>query len=70
MLWGPEKNSAFVSRDVIFDEGSMVQEKSKTEDKAQGGVSDSSLDSQSKEFELSDDPNKSVELEGRLIRFR
>jgi len=29
-------------------------------DKAQGGVLDSSIDSQSKEFEFSDDPNKPI----------
>ena len=40
-LWDPEKRSAFTSRDVIFDEDSMLREKSETEDKAQGGVSDS-----------------------------
>ena len=40
------KKSAFVSKDVIFDEDSMLQTKSKTEDEAQGGVSDSSADSQ------------------------
>ena len=59
-LWDPEKKSAFVSRDVAFDEESMLQEKLKTEDMAQGGASDSSADSLSKEFEFSDDPNKLV----------
>ena len=49
--------SAFVSRD-IFDEDSILQAKSKTEDKAQNGASDSSTVSQRKEFEFSDDPNK------------
>jgi len=34
MLWDPEKKIAFVSRDVVFDEESMLQEKSKTKDKA------------------------------------
>jgi len=38
----------------------QLQEKSKTEDKVQAGVSDSSTDSQRKEFEFSDDPNKPV----------
>ena len=33
-LWDPEKKSFFVSRDVVFDEESMLKEKSKTEDKA------------------------------------
>jgi len=41
-LWDPKKRSAFTSRDVIFDEESMLREKSKTEDKRQGGASDSS----------------------------
>jgi len=31
---------------VIFDEESLLQEKSETEDKAQGGVPDSSADTQ------------------------
>ena len=34
-LWDPEKKSAFTSIDVVFDEDSMLREKSKTEDKAQ-----------------------------------
>ena len=33
MHWDLEKKSAFVSRDVIFDEEFMLQENSKTEDK-------------------------------------
>jgi len=37
ILWDPEKRSAFTSRDVIFDEKSILREKSETEDKAQGG---------------------------------
>ena len=45
---------------MIFDEGSMLQEKSKMEDKAQGEASDSSVNSQSKKFEFLDDPNKSA----------
>jgi len=28
-LWDPEKKSVFVSRDVVFDKKSMLQEKSK-----------------------------------------
>ena len=59
MLWDPKK-SVFVSRDVIFNEESMLQEKSKTEDKVQGGTSNSSADSQSEEFEFLDDLNKLV----------
>ena len=38
----------------------MLHAKSKTEDKAQGGASDSLADSQSKEFEFLYDPNKLV----------
>ena len=50
MLWDPEKKTASVSRDVVFDEELMLmlQEKSKMEDKTQGGASDSSADSQSR----------------------
>jgi len=60
MLWDPEKKSAFVSRDAVFDEESMLQEKSNTNDKMQAGASDSSANSQRKEFEFSDAPNKHV----------
>ena len=35
-LWDPEKRSAFNSKDVIFDEESMLQEKSEKKNKAQG----------------------------------
>ena len=59
-LWDPEKKSTFVSRDVVFDEDSMLQAKSKMEDKAQGGASDNSVDFEIDEFELSDDPIKHV----------
>jgi len=38
----------------------MLQVKSKTEDKAQGGVSDSSTDFQIEEFEFSGDSNKPI----------
>jgi len=38
----------------------MLQEKSKTEDKAQGGSTNNLVDSLSKEFEFLDDPNKPV----------
>ena len=48
---------------MVFDQESMLQEKSKTEDKAQGGASHNSVDSQSKEFEFSDDSNKPVGLD-------
>jgi len=58
-LWDPEKRSAFISRDVVFDENSMLREKSDTEDKAQGGASDSSaVDTQEKGVEFSDSPKK------------
>jgi len=39
-LWDPEKKSAFISRDVVFDEDSILQAKSKMKDKAQGGALD------------------------------
>ena len=49
-FWDPEKKSAFTSRDVVFDENSMLQEKLETEDKAQGEASDSSVaDTQKRE---------------------
>ena len=51
-LWDPEKRSAFTSRYVIFDEKSTLQEKSEAEDKAQGGASDSSADTQEKKVEF------------------
>ena len=41
---------------MVFDEESMLQKKSKTKDKTQSGASNSSTDSQNKEFEFSDDP--------------
>jgi len=62
-LWDPEKNTVFVIRYVVFDENSMLQVKSKTENKAQGGASDSSTDSQREEFEFSDEPIKPVGLD-------
>ena len=38
-LWNPETRSVFTSRDMVFDEKVMLQEKSKTEeDKAEGGA--------------------------------
>jgi len=43
---------------VVFDEESMLQERSETEDNAQGGVPDSSTDSHVKEVEFSDGPKK------------
>ena len=57
-IWDPEKKSAFTSRDVVFDEESILREKSETEDKTQGGASDSSTDTQEKEVELSESPKR------------
>jgi len=65
----PGKKSAFVSRNVIFDQINNLQEKPKTEDKMHGEISDSSADSQSKEFEFSDDDNKPGGSD-ELLRFR
>ena len=59
-LWDPKKKSAFVSGDVIYDEDSMLQVKSKMEDKTHGEASDSSADSQKEELEFLDDPIKPV----------
>jgi len=53
----------FISSDVVFDEESMLYEKSKMEDKAQDWASVCSINSQRKEFEFSDDPNKPVGLD-------
>ena len=63
ILWDPEKRSAFTSRDVIFDEKSMLQEKSETEDKAQGGASNSSADTQEKKVEFLESPKRPEGLE-------
>ena len=57
-LWDPEKRSAFISRDVVFDENSMLREKSEMEDKLQGGALDSSADTQEKGVEFSDSPKR------------
>jgi len=43
---------------VVFDEEPILQEKSETKDKAQGGTPDNSADSQAKEFEFLDAPKK------------
>ena len=43
-FWDPEASRAFTSRDVVFDEESMLQERSETKDKMQGGAPDSSID--------------------------
>ena len=53
-LWDPETRSAFTSRDVVFNEESMLQEKSTTEDKTQDGASDNSVDTQEKRVKFSD----------------
>ena len=45
---------------MVFDEDSMLQAKSKTEDKAQSRASYSSANSEREEFELSNDSNKPV----------
>ena len=50
-LWDPEKRRAFTSRDMVFDKKSMLQEKSYTKDKAQGGAPDSSVDTQEKKVD-------------------
>jgi len=57
-LWDPEKRSALTSSDVIFDEESILQEKSETEDKAQGGVLDSWVDNQEKKVKFSKSPKR------------
>ena len=49
-LWDPEKRSVFTSRDVVFDEESMLREKSEMKDKVQGGASDSLADTQKKKL--------------------
>ena len=67
-LWDPEKMSVFTSKDVLFEEKSVLQEKSKTEDKTQGGASDSSADTQEKKVEFSERPKRSEGSEE--IRFR
>ena len=60
MLWDPKKKRAFVSKDVVFDEDSMLQAKSNMEDNVKGRASDSSANSQREEFEFSDDSNRPV----------
>jgi len=41
---------------VVFDKKSMLREKSETENKAQGGASDSSTNTQEKRVEFSESP--------------
>ena len=50
--------SPFTSRDVIFDEDSMLREKSETEDKVQGGASDRLADNQKKLVKFSENPKR------------
>jgi len=53
-LWDIEKKSVLTNRDVVFDEKSMLQEKSEMVDKAQDGTSDSSTDTPKKDVEFSE----------------
>jgi len=55
-FWDAETRSAFTSRDVVFNEESMLQKKSQTEDKAQGGAPDSSSYTQEKGIEFLENP--------------
>ena len=51
--------STFTSRDVVFDEDSMLQEKLEIEDKTQCGASDSSTaDTQEKGVKFSESPKR------------
>jgi len=59
-LWDPETRSAFNSRDVVFDEESMLQG-SKTDVKSQDGAPVSSADSQTESVEFSEISDTSVE---------
>ena len=43
---------------MVFDEEIILKEKSKTEDKAQSGASDSSADTQKKKVEFSKNPKR------------
>ena len=56
--WNPETKSTFTSRDVAFDEEMMLQEKSETKNKAQGGAPDNSADTQEKRVEFSENPKR------------
>jgi len=44
---------------VVFDEESMLQDKSDMKDKAQGGALDNSVDTQEKRVEFSENPKRS-----------
>jgi len=63
-LCDPETKSVFTNRDVIFDEKSILQERSETEDKAQGGASNSSADTLVNGIEFSDSPKR---LDGQTM---
>ena len=49
---------AFTSRDVAFDEESILQEKSEIEDKAQDGAPNNLVGTQVKKVEFSDGPKR------------
>ena len=55
---GSQKKSTFISSDVVFDKESMLQEKSKNEDKAQDKTSNRSADTQKKKVEFSESPKR------------
>jgi len=57
-LWDLETSNVFTYRDVVFDKELMLQDKSETEDRTQGGASDSSADTQKKRVEFSDSPKR------------
>ena len=66
--FGIPTRSAFTSRDVVLDEELMLQEKSETENKAQGVASNGLADTQKKRVEFSESLS---EGSGRgLLRFR
>jgi len=50
--------SVFISRDVVFNEVLILQERLKMKDKTQGGAPDTSADSQEKEIEFLDSSKK------------
>jgi len=50
--------SIVTSRDVVFDEELMLQERSETEDKAQGRAPNSSVDTHEKRVEFSESPKR------------
>src|SRR4051812_14212390 len=62
-LWDPEIGTAFSSRDVVFDEESMLQV-SKTEGESQGGDPASLADSRTKRVEFLETTDTSEENSG------